>query len=204
MSSISDQCRVVVAYTILYIAGVPSCTIKLNWRFKLVCSLYYWEKFTYLTHYLPVRIKVCYYLWSFFFLLFTLLYNPIEVADILKVILKVRKRQHPNPLFWSHREWDFKKQEKKVHWGFNGGMKLSQFSSKLGAKLSLPCPFSWNSFLPAVYVLKPGTIQPWECQYFIPWFNNNFMTLGTTARRGWSIKWGVQLRPNIGHEVTYK
>jgi hypothetical protein len=59
-----------------------------------------------------------------------------------KVIGKVRERRHWNPLFgsvWSHRGRDFKKQDKKGHWASTGHE--IQFSSKFGAKLSLPCPF---------------------------------------------------------------
>jgi len=33
------------------------------------------------------------------------------------------------------------KKKKKVHWGLEGGMNETQFSSKFGAKLGLACPF---------------------------------------------------------------
>jgi hypothetical protein len=43
------------------------------------------------------------------------------------------------PPVWSHRGRHFKKLEKKVHWASLRHETL--FSSKIGAKLSLLCPF---------------------------------------------------------------
>jgi hypothetical protein len=67
----------------------------------------------------------------------------------------------------------------KVHWASTGHE--TQFSSKFGAKPSLPCPcFSWtpspNHFccfalcIVAINVLAPRAFNA-ESQYFIPWFN---------------------------------
>jgi len=43
-----------------------------------------------------------------------------------------------------------------------------------------------------INVLEPGAFNP-ESQYFIPLFNKISWLCRTTAKRGWSIKWGVQL-----------
>jgi len=59
-----------------------------------------------------------------------------------KVIRNVRQRRHWKPLFgpvWSHRGRHFQKRKKK-YTALQQGIK-TQFSSKFGAKLSLPCPF---------------------------------------------------------------
>jgi hypothetical protein len=55
-----------------------------------------------------------------------------------EIIHKVKKRRHQNPV-WSHRGQNFEKQGNKIHGASRGHE--TQFSSKFGAKLSLPCPF---------------------------------------------------------------
>jgi len=71
-------------------------------------------------------------------------------------------------------------------------------SSKFGAKLGLPCPFfSWmpsTNHCCYVYCNYKCEFNP-ESQYFIPLLIK-FHDFQITARRGWSIKWGVQLGPN--------
>jgi hypothetical protein len=57
----------------------------------------------------------------------------------IKVIRKVRQRRHQNPLFRHVRDEISKNGEKKLHWASTGHQ--TQFNSKFGAKLSLPCPF---------------------------------------------------------------
>jgi hypothetical protein len=56
-----------------------------------------------------------------------------------KVNLKSQAKTAPEPPVWSHRGRDFKKQKKKVHWASTGHE--TKFSSKFGAKPSLPSPF---------------------------------------------------------------
>jgi len=89
------------------------------------------------------------------------------------VIRKVRQRRHWNPLFGHIGDEISKNREKKVHWASTGYE--IQFSSKFGAKLSLPCPFfSWKlSTNHCCYVYKcprASAINP-ESQYFIPLCN---------------------------------
>jgi hypothetical protein len=62
-----------------------------------------------------------------------------------KVTRKVRQTRRWNPLF-GHIGDDISKNSKKKYTGLQRGIKI-QFSSKFGAKLSLPCPFfSLNAF----------------------------------------------------------
>jgi hypothetical protein len=69
-----------------------------------------------------------------------------------------------------------KNRKRKVHWTSTGYE--TQFSSKFGAKLSLPCPFFPERLRPitavmctvAINVLEPCAFSP-ESQYFIPLFN---------------------------------
>jgi len=56
-----------------------------------------------------------------------------------KVIRKLRKRRHRNLLFGHMGDEIFKNRKKKVHWAST--RHETQFSSKFGAKLSLPGPF---------------------------------------------------------------
>jgi hypothetical protein len=56
-----------------------------------------------------------------------------------QVIPKLRKRRHRNPLFGHMGDEISKKRKTKVHWAST--RHETQFNSKLGAKLSLPCPF---------------------------------------------------------------
>jgi hypothetical protein len=56
-----------------------------------------------------------------------------------KFIRKVRKRRHWNPLFGHRGDEISKNRKKKGILGFKAYE--TQFSSKFGAKLSLPCPF---------------------------------------------------------------
>jgi len=94
-----------------------------------------------------------------------------------KVIRKVRKTQHRNPLF-GHIGDEISKNRKKKYTGLERGMKLS-----LAAKLVLNwvCPvLSFPERLQpitaaamctvTVNVLEPGAFNP-EFQYFIPSFN---------------------------------
>jgi hypothetical protein len=57
----------------------------------------------------------------------------------IKLIRKVRQRQHRNPLFRHIRYEISKNGEKKVRWASTGHQ--TEFSSQFGAKPSLPCPF---------------------------------------------------------------
>jgi hypothetical protein len=68
------------------------------------------------------------------------LYNiVVELYCYTKVIRKVRKRWHQNPQFGQIGDGISEKQRKNVHRASSGHE--TQFRSKFGAKLSLPCPF---------------------------------------------------------------
>jgi hypothetical protein len=56
-----------------------------------------------------------------------------------KVICKVRKRRHHNPLFGHIGDEVCKNRKKKVHWASREHE--TQFGNNFGAKLSLSCPF---------------------------------------------------------------
>jgi hypothetical protein len=74
--------------------------------------------------------------------LFQLFVIFILNGKLLELSIKSGK-DGTGPPVWSHRGWDFKKQGEKVHWASTGHE--TQFSSKFGAKLSLPSPFfSWT------------------------------------------------------------
>jgi len=105
---------------------------------------------------------------------FTILLSNNVVT--LKLSVKSEKMA-PEPPIWSHRGWDFKEQWKKVHRASTGHQ--TQFSSKFGAKLSLPCPFVPERLHPitaaamcpiAINVLEPCAFHP-ESQCFIPLIN---------------------------------
>jgi hypothetical protein len=73
--------------------------------------------------------------------------------------------------------------------------------------LSLPCPFfSWtpSTNVYCSYKMFRSLVHS-ESQYFIPLFNKVSLLCRQTARRVWSIKLGVKLRPNTGptrHDFT--
>ncbi len=126
-------------------------------------------------------------------------YLLFVISFVQRVKPKVRKRWHQNPLF-GHIGDKISKNRNKKYTGLRGKHE-TQFSSKFGAKLSLPYPFfSWtpsskhccSTCAVGINVLERGAFNP-ESQYFIPLFNK---ILQTTIKRGWNIKWGVQLRLN--------
>jgi hypothetical protein len=99
-----------------------------------------------------------------------------KTQEINKFICKVRKWQHRNP-YLVISGMRFQKTREKVHSASMGHE--TQFSSKFGAKLSLPYPFlSWTLSMSSCcrcvcYSYKcsqePGAFSP-ESQYFIPLF----------------------------------
>ncbi len=96
-----------------------------------------------------------------------------------KVIGKVRRTRHWNPLFgpvWSHRGRHFKTGRKSTL-GFNGASKFSLAANLVLNSVCLVLSFV-ERFQPitaticavAINVLDPGAFNP-ESQYFIPLFN---------------------------------
>ncbi len=100
-------------------------------------------------------------------------YHYLFWRSSLQWKIKSGKDATGNPV-WARR--DRKKQEKKVHRTSTGYE--TQFRSKFGAKLSLPCPFFPERLRPitavmctvAINVLEPCAFNP-ESQYFIPLFD---------------------------------
>ncbi len=103
--------------------------------------------------------------------------------------------------------WNFTKQGKRVHWASRGHE--TQFSSKLDAKLSLPCPFFyWAPSINhcsamctvAINVLEPRAFNA-ESQHFIPLFNKISWLCGQPPGGDEASNEGCNSGP-IGHDFT--